>query len=103
MAVSIFFSIPSFPTNNQQVFGKVTYCRPVINESFPFKGLRIRIPVIISIKGRGFINKGSTLAPAHAHPTDSLPNLAAAKPPSRGYKGTILEVLQGLLRRILGV
>ena len=27
----------------------------------PFKGLDIRIPIIIPIKGRGFINHGSTL------------------------------------------
>ena len=28
----------------------------------PFKGLNIRIPTIIPIKGRGFINQGSGLA-----------------------------------------
>ena len=27
----------------------------------PFKSLHIRIPIIIPIKGRGFINHGSTL------------------------------------------
>ena len=32
----------------------------MINKPPPFKGL-IRIPIIIPIKGRGFINHGSTL------------------------------------------
>ena len=33
----------------------------MINESPPFKGPNIRIPIIIPIKGRGLINQGSTL------------------------------------------
>ena len=33
-------------------------CRPLINKPPPFKGLGIRIPIIISIKGRGFVNQG---------------------------------------------
>ena len=33
----------------------------MINKPPPFKGLNIRIPIIISIKGRGFIDQGSTL------------------------------------------
>ena len=33
----------------------------MINKSAPFKGLNIRIPIFIPIKGRGFINQGSTL------------------------------------------
>ena len=33
----------------------------MINKPPPFKGLSTRIPIIIPIKGRGFINKGSTL------------------------------------------
>ena len=33
----------------------------MINKPTPFKGLNIRIPIIIPIKGRGFINQGSTL------------------------------------------
>ena len=37
------------------------YCGPMINKPPPFKGLNIRIPVIILVKGRGFINQGSTL------------------------------------------
>ena len=36
-------------------------CRPVTNKLSPFKGLTIRIPIIIPIKGRGFINQGSGL------------------------------------------
>ena len=32
----------------------------MINEPPPFKGLTIRIPIIIPIQGRGFINQGST-------------------------------------------
>ena len=33
----------------------------MINESPPFKGLHIRIPIIIPVKGKGFINQGSGL------------------------------------------
>ena len=33
----------------------------MINEPPRFKGLNIRIPTIIPIQGRGFINQGSTL------------------------------------------
>ena len=33
----------------------------MINKPAPFKGLHIRIPIIIPAKGRGFINHGSTL------------------------------------------
>ena len=31
----------------------------MINKPPPFKGLNTRIPIIIPIKGRGFINHGS--------------------------------------------
>ena len=33
----------------------------MINKPPPFKGLNIRIPIIMPIKGRGFINQGSGL------------------------------------------
>ena len=33
----------------------------MINKLTPFKGLNIRIPIIIPIKGRGFTNHGSGL------------------------------------------
>ena len=33
----------------------------MINNHPPFQGLDIRIPIIIPIKGRGFINHGSGL------------------------------------------
>ena len=33
----------------------------MINKPPPFKGLNIRIPIIIPIGGRGFINQGSWL------------------------------------------
>ena len=33
----------------------------MINKPPPFKGLNVRIPIIIPIKGRGFINHGSGL------------------------------------------
>ena len=36
-------------------------CRPMINKPPPFKGLNIRIPIIIPVKRRGFINHGFTL------------------------------------------
>ena len=32
--------------------------RVMINKPSPFKGLNIRIPTIIPLKGRGFINQG---------------------------------------------
>ena len=35
----------------------------LIKNTPPFKGLSIRIPFIIPIKGRGVINHGSTLHP----------------------------------------
>ena len=34
----------------------------MINKPPPFKGLNIRIPIIIPIKGSGFMNQGSGLA-----------------------------------------
>ena len=34
----------------------------MINKPPPFKRLDTRIPIIVPIKGRGFINQGSTLA-----------------------------------------
>ena len=37
-------------------------CRPMINKPPPFKGLKKRVPIIIPIRGRGFINQGSTLS-----------------------------------------
>ena len=33
----------------------------MIKNPLPFKGLNIRIPIIIPTMGRGFINKGSAL------------------------------------------
>ena len=33
----------------------------MINKPPPFKGLTLRIPITIPIKGGGFINRGSTL------------------------------------------
>ena len=33
----------------------------MINKPSPFKGLNIRIPILIPTKGRGFIDLGSTL------------------------------------------
>ena len=38
-------------------------CRPRIHKPDLFKGLNISIPDIIPIKGRGFINQGSTFKP----------------------------------------
>ena len=37
------------------------YCRRVINKLPPFKGLYIKIPMILPIRGRGCVNHGSTL------------------------------------------
>ena len=39
--------------------------RPIINKPLPFKGLNVRNPNIIPIKGRGFINQGSGLTSSH--------------------------------------
>ena len=33
-------------------------CRPVINQLTPFKGLNVRIPIIIPIKGKGLLITG---------------------------------------------
>ena len=41
---------------------ELSQCRPLINKPPPFKGLNIGNPIIVSIKGRGLINQGSTLA-----------------------------------------
>ena len=40
---------------------KGNYCRPMINNPPPFKGLNIMVPIIILIEGRGFIKQGSGL------------------------------------------
>ena len=37
------------------------YVDPLLKRPPPFKGLDIRIPIIIPIKGRGFVNQGSGL------------------------------------------
>ena len=36
----------------------------MINKAPPFKGLNVRIPILIPIQGRGFINHYITLSPA---------------------------------------
>ena len=49
--------------------------RPRINKPPPFKGPNIRIPSIIPIKGRGFINQGSRLGgipPSNIKPPSAL-------------------------------
>ena len=33
-------------------------CRPVINKPLPFKGLNIRIPIVIPTEGRGLFIRG---------------------------------------------
>ena len=40
----------------------------MINKPTPFKGLNIRIPIIIPIMERGFINHGPTLCPSFPGP-----------------------------------
>ena len=40
-------------------------CKPMINNPPPFKGLNIRIFIIITINGAGFINQGSGLPWTH--------------------------------------
>ena len=35
--------------------------RVMLNKLSPFKGLNVRIPSIVSIKGKGFVNQGSGL------------------------------------------
>ena len=44
---------------------KTRSCRPMINKPPPFKGLNSRIPVIIPMKGRGFVNQGLGLVSLH--------------------------------------
>ena len=45
----------------------------MINQPLPFKGLISRIPTIIPIKGRGFINHGSTLVTRYPSSILSFP------------------------------
>ena len=33
----------------------------MINNPLPFKGLNVRIPIVIPIEGRGLVNHGTTL------------------------------------------
>ena len=40
-------------------------CRPMIDKPPPFKGLNIRISMIVPIDGRGFINQRSGLELQH--------------------------------------
>ena len=42
-------------------------CRPMINKPPPFKGLNIRIPMIMPTKEKGCINQGSTLTSSLIH------------------------------------
>ena len=35
--------------------------RPLIHKPAPLKGLHIRMPIIVPVKGRGFIKQGSGL------------------------------------------
>ena len=39
----------------------------MIHKPFPVKGLNIKIPIITPVKGRGFINQGSTLVEIQHH------------------------------------
>ena len=45
--------------------------RPMINKPPPFKGLDIRIPTILPIAGRGFMNQGSGKS-FHGHLAEQL-------------------------------
>ena len=79
----------------------------MMNKPPPFKGLNVGIPSIILIKGRGFINQGSTLrALAKAHVKQAGPNSCIrascrvmVQTPQRGLR----YIGIGLLRGILGV
>ena len=44
----------------------------MIDKPLPYKGLTIRIPIIIPVKGRGFVNQGSGVILAVAHIITSL-------------------------------
>ena len=57
----------------------------MINESPPFMGLNIRIPIIIPIKGQGFINHGSGLQLRKGGSKYSLYSL------KRGYIGDYIR------------
>ena len=50
--------IRAFRANVRGSGFRLQECRPMINKPPPFKGLDIRILIIIPIKGRGFINHG---------------------------------------------
>ena len=46
----------------------------MISKPPPFKGLNIRIPIIIPIQGRGFNNQGSRLGPRVYNANSGGPN-----------------------------
>ena len=44
----------------------------MMNKPPPFEGLNLRIPGIIPIKGRGFINQGSGVRGCYPRPSKNL-------------------------------
>ena len=53
----------------------------MINKPPPFKGLKIRIPIIVPIRGRGFINQGSGVVIGEGGNANMLANHQAEKGP----------------------
>ena len=66
----------------------------MINKPPPLKGLDIRIPILIPVKGRGFINQGSALASAPEH-AGAISLRCCAAPP-----GSLLRRLAWLAARL---
>ena len=46
----------------EEADGSRSLCRPMIDNPPLFKGLKIKIPILVPIKIRGFSNQGSTLS-----------------------------------------
>ena len=55
-------------------------CKPMINTLPPFKGLNIRVLIIIPIRGRGFVNLGFEMAWIKQRPLKGPPNRAPLDP-----------------------
>ena len=72
----------------------------MINKPIPFKGVNIRIPIILPIQGRGFINQGSRLAgnrsERSAHKSRSC-GLTAGSKGKEAMMAVVLEMIHSVL------
>ena len=64
--------------------GRIEFALMSINKPPPFKGLKIRIPIIVPMKGRRFINQGPGLSLVNAAVCGALQRkLPQGRSPSR--------------------